>query len=213
MEIPPTASAANPAPRDTVSALSSQFAEANKDNFPKLRELASVILDTSGTYSDDAKIEAWRTQFQMAVTGQFRGAGAEDADLINQISRSDTSQQIEADRVRYADAMMAAVRGADAAGQPREEAVGRAALKHFDGLSQTDQRRLFASINAPDRTGSTPYQSVDDWRAQMINWAKLFAPISDTLDLSADAKKVVGNVAGATNSPPYKPGSNASLTA
>jgi hypothetical protein len=219
MDLPAIASSpvvSAPAPTDasTAVALKAQFAEANKDNFPKLRELAAIVLDSTGAYSDDAKIEAWQTQFQMAVTGKFRGASAEDADLMNQIGRSDTHQQIEAARVQYANTVAAAIHAADAAGLPRGEAVGRAALKHFDGLAATDQKRLFASINAPDQTGATPYGSVDDWRTQMMTLAKLFAPIEDKLDLSTAAKKTVGDFASSKpTAAPYRPGANATVTA
>jgi len=209
---PSPVQAADPATGETPAQRLARLGEENKDNFPKLRELAGIILDTTGAYSDDQKLEAWQTQFRMSVTLQFAGAGQEDRDLLNKIAKSDTYQQINAVRHQHMNAMMAAVKEADATGQSREAITGRKSLELYDSLSATDQKRMFASINAPDMTGATPYGSVDGWRTQMMSWAGLFAPIGDKLDLSADAKKVVGDLA-APASKPYAPGAKASLIA
>lgn len=183
-----------------------------ENNLKRFHELAAIVLDTSGAHSESAKVEAWTAQHRMGVTGQLRGFGPEERELINQIYRSETYQNIEAERVRYADAVLAAVKAADAVGSSRAEAVGRAALKHYDGLSRIGQERLFAAINAPDYTGATPYPNVDGWRTQMMSWAKLLEPITDRLDLSDEARRQVG-VLSPAKTEPYAPGAIASLEA
>lgn len=174
-----------------------RLAEQNKDNFPKLRELAGVILDTTGKYTDDQKLEAFQTQYRMSVTLQFAGASDDDRDLLNQIARSDTYQQINAVRHQHMFAMMAAVKEADETGQSREAVIGRKSLALYDSLSPLDQKRMFTSINAPDQTGATKYGSVDAWRSQMMSWAGLFAPIGDQIG-STDASKPKAYAPGAT---------------
>ena len=183
-----------------------------ENNLNRFRELAAIVLDTSGTYSESAKVEAWSAQHRMGVVGQLRGLGAEDRELMNQVYRSETYQNIEAARVRYMNTVIAAVKAADAAGTSRAEAVGKAALQHYDGLPGLEQERLFASINAPDYTGATPYANVDAWRGQMMSWAKLFEPISDRLDLSSEAKARVG-VLAPSRPDPYAPGALARVEA
>ena len=50
----------------------------------------------------------------------------------------------------------------------------RAGLAAFDGLSSSDQQILFkAGINAPDRSGSSPYADVQGWRDNMSAQLKL----------------------------------------
>jgi hypothetical protein len=132
-----------------------------------LDSLASVILDDSGKYSGGEKLDAYQASHQRSVTGQYRDVGPNGAKLLNQIAGSGTAQQVEAERVKYSDAMRAAIQQAGASGGSRSEALGGAALKHFDGLSKSDQQALFASINAPNRAGATPFANLDDWRAQM----------------------------------------------
>jgi hypothetical protein len=160
-----------------------------------LDSLASVILDDSGRYSGGEKLQAYKASHQLSVTGQYRNVGPDGAKLLNQIAGSGTAQQVEAERVKYSDAMRAAIQQAGASGGSHSEALGGAALKHFDGLSKSDQQALFASINAPNRAGATPFANLDDWRAQMSAMAGA-APMTpapvDRVSLSPYALSMVG---------------------
>jgi hypothetical protein len=215
----------NPLPPDKVgvpgrSSLS-RTDIANPDyqnNLDRLHGLANTILDTTGSFTDDEKLDAFDRWHSMAVTGKFVGFGPDEEKLHNAIARSKTSVDIESARMAYGNAVMAAIQQADAAGTSRKEAVGRAALKTFDGMSAYDQKALFTNINAMNRTGARPYGNMADFRRQLESWAGLFAPLDrgDRLDLSADAKAALGGPnakAAPTTSKPYAPGALSSTTA
>lgn len=180
------------------------------DSTPPLETLgglASVILDTAGKYTSGAKLDAYNSSQRMSVTGQYRDVGPDGAKLLNQIAGSATAQQVDAERVKYADAMSAAIQKAGAAGGSRSEALGAAALKYFDDLSSSDQQALFSSINAPDRSGATPFADLVDWRSQMSAMAGV-ARTADSVTLSPYARTLVGTTRSAPAAPPvYTSGS------
>ena len=174
--------------------------------------LASVILDGTGKYSGSDKLHAYNTSFRLSVTGQYRDVGPDGANLLNQIAGSGTAQQVESHRASYADAMMAAIQKAGASGVSRSAALGAAALKHFDSLPDPDQQALFSSINAPDRTGATPFADLVDWRDQMSAMAGLPRPPADTVTLSPYAQTLMGESKPAAPGPPvYSAGSVANI--
>jgi hypothetical protein len=176
--IAPVAQAAAPAP-------------GAADPAAALHGLASVILDASGKASDGDKLAAYNTSFRQAVTGQFRNLGPDDRRLLNQIGVSDTAQAVQGARATYESRMMAAIQQAGARGAPHGQALGAAALAHFDALPDHEQNLLFSSLNAPDRTGATPFTGVSDWRGQMAAMGGVSAPV-DRVELSDAAKAVVG---------------------
>jgi hypothetical protein len=166
-----------------------------ENNLKRFHGLASVILDSSGNYSDDQKLDAWNGQFRMAVTGQLKGFGPDEAKLINDIATSDISGKIETARVAFANAQVTAIQQADATGGDRGQMAAQAALKYLGGLGGFDQKLAFASINTPNRTGATRYASMDDWKQQLSLLAGLFKPIDNpSAKDSGTSAKTVSNV-------------------
>lgn len=156
-----------------------------------LQGLASTVLDASGKVSDADKLDAYASAQRLNITGQYAGVGQAGAALLNQISNSPTAQNVEAQRTGYANAMMGAIQRAGAAGVSHAQALGAASLQHLDALSATDQQALFASVNAPNRAGVTPFASLDDWRGQMAAMGQASAPV-DRVELSGAARALVG---------------------
>ena len=180
-----------------------------------LRGMASVVLDMTGRASDADKLSAYNSSFKQAVTGQFAKLGPDDRRLLNQVGNSDTAQAVRTARATYEGKMMGAIQQARASGAPHGQALGTAALNHFDSLPGHEQNLLFSSLNAPDRTGATPFASVSDWRGQMGAMAGVSTPV-DRVELS-DAGKAAMNAAPpatAAATPvvtPYVAGSLASI--
>jgi hypothetical protein len=198
-------SSAARAPLAPVQAVSpSQIAPGSTSPLAALQGLASTVLDTSGKVSDTDKLDAYTSAQRLSIAGQSIGGGQASADLLNQIANSPTAQKVETQRASYADAMMGAIQRASAAGVPRAQALGAASLQHFDGLSGTDQKALFASINAPNRAGVTPFAGLDDWRGQMAAMGKVSAPV-DRVELSDSARALVGVSAPTAPTAPAQP--------
>ena len=156
-----------------------------------LQGLARTVLDTSGKVSEAAKLEAYASTQRLSITGQFAAVGLPGAALLNQIANSASAQNVETQQTGYADAMIGAIQKASAAGVTHAQALGTASLQHFDALSGTDQQALFASINAPNRAGVTPFTGLEDWRGQMAGLGKVSAAI-DRIELSDAARALVG---------------------
>jgi hypothetical protein len=176
----------------------SRIAQGSTSPLATLQGLASTVLDTSGKVSDADKLDAYAGSQRLNITGQYAGVGPAGAALLNQIANSPTAQNVETQRAGYADAMMGAIKRASAAGVPPAQALGAASLQHFDGLSPSDQKALFASLNAPNRAGVTPFAGLDDWRGQMALMGKVSAPV-DRVELSDQARAL------ADASPPTAP--------
>lgn len=187
--------AGNPLPPERIgtpglSALAPAGSPANPDyqnNLDRFTQLANVVLDETGAYSREEKLDAWNAQFRMAVTGQLMGLGPEVSQRLNDIGRSSTAQDIESARVRLMNVQMDAFRRADAAGADQDAAVAQATLAHLDGLDDFDRKLTFTSVNAPDMTGATPYADFASWQRQLLVQAGLFAPLSDAKRETASA--------------------------
>lgn len=230
------------------------------------RSLSATVLDTSGKYTDDERLQAYNQVFKMTVTGQLKAIGdsGDDNKLYNQvIGGSDISQRANQLQEQWANSAVAALKSGGPA------AAGKSMLGTYDSLSKTDQDILFQQgINPVDRTGSTRYADVQSWRdnvsAQVMmstymrasgtvnaqgvldqgaaaakatsdpkfaaaaklavvkdntsaSWTQmvmqLFREPEDRVDLSDNAKKVVGDASGARNQlTTYKEGFVASKT-
>jgi len=181
-----------------------------------LQGLASVVLDATGRASDGDKLSAYNRSHQLAVTGKFANLGPDDRRLLNQVGNSDTAQAVRGARAAYETRMMGAIQQARASGGSHGQALGAAALSHFDSLPSHDQDLLFSSLNAPDRTGATPFANVGDWRAQMAAMGGISAPV-DRVELSDAAKAALGaappTAGAAAPSTPYVAGSVANVRA
>ena len=198
-------SSAAPSPLSPVQAVSpNQTAPGSTNLLATLQGQASTVLDTSGKVSDADKLDAYTSAQQLSITGQYVGAGQAGAALLNQIANSPTGQNVQTQRTDYADAMIGAIQQASAAGVPHAQALGAASLQHFDGLSGTDQKALFASINAPNRAGVTPFAGIDDWRGQMAAMGKVSAPV-DSIELSGAAQALMGASAPMAPTAPAQP--------
>lgn len=179
--------AGNPLPPEKIGTpglhpLSPPGSPANPDyqnNLDRFTQLANVVLDETGAYSREEKLDAWNAQFRMAVTGQLMGLGPEVSQRLNDIGRSSTAQDIESARVSLMNVQIDAFRRADAAGADQDAAVAQATLAHLDGLDEFDRKLTFTSVNAPDMTGATPYADFASWQRQLLVQAGLFAPLSD----------------------------------
>jgi hypothetical protein len=198
-------SSAAPSILAPVQAVSpNQNATASTSLLATLQGLASTVLDASGKVSDADKLDAYTGAQRLSITGQYAGVGQAGAALLNQIANSSTAQNVETQRSGYAHAMMGAVQQASAAGVPHAQALGAASLQHFDGLSGTDQKALFASINAPNRAGVTPFAGLGDWRGQMAIMGKVSAPV-DRIELSGAARALVDASAPTAPTTPAQP--------
>jgi hypothetical protein len=181
-----------------------------------LRGLATVVLDATGKASDGDKLSAYNRSNQLAVTGRFANLGPDDRRLLNQVGNSDTAQAVRSARAAYETKMMGAIQQARASGGSHGQALGAAALSHFDSLSSHDQNLLFSSLNAPDRTGATPFAGIADWRSQMAAMGGASTPV-DRVELSDAAKAAMSTaqpapIAAAPPSP-YVAGSVADIRA
>ncbi|HEY0435487.1 MAG TPA: hypothetical protein VGC92_02530 [Phenylobacterium sp.] len=204
--LPPVLASVAPVPQAAPAGAGSADAGA------ALQGLASVILDTSGKASDEDRLAAYNTARQQAVTGQFRGLGPDDRRLLNQIGNSDTAQAVQNTRATYDARMRAAIQQAGASGGSHSQALGVAALAHFDSLPGFPQKLLFSSLNAPDRTGATPFAGLQDWRDQMGAMGGVRATV-DRVELSATARGLLGadRPSPAPAQPAYVSGSLASV--
>jgi hypothetical protein len=198
-------SSAAPSPIAPVQAVSSsQTAPGSTSLLATLQGLASTVLDISGKVSDADKLNAYTSAQRLSITGKYAGVGQAGAALLNQIANSPTAQKVETQRAGYANVVMGAIQRASTAGVPHAQALGAASLQHFDGLSGTDQKALFASINAPNRAGVTPFAGLDDWRGQMAVMGKVSAPV-DRIELSGAARALVGASAPTAPTTPVQP--------
>jgi len=99
----------------------------------------------------------------MAVRGDLLGMSDNDRALYDAAtSKSDIGQRAYQLQESYIASVNAAAQRGGAA------AAIKAGLANFDSLSASDQQILFkGGINAPDRSGSGPYTSVESWRDNM----------------------------------------------
>lgn len=195
-------------------------AAANPDyenNLNRFNQLADVILDESGAYSKQEKLDAWQAQFKMAVSGQLMGLPPEVSKRGNQIAQSSTYREIESARIALMNTQMEAIQRADSAGGDRGKMVAQATLEHIKGMSSYDENVLFASVSPPDMFGKQAYKDVGAWKQSLLVEAGLFAPLDDSvrLDLSEDARGLLGapRTSSAALAKSYAPGDNASTWA
>ncbi len=187
--------AGNPLPPEKIGTpglhpLSPPGSPANPDyqnNLDRFTQLANVVLDETGAYSREEKLDAWNAQYRMAVTGQLMGLGPEVSQRLNDLARSSTYQDIESARVRLMNVQMDAFRRADAAGADQDAAVAQATLAHLNGLDDFERKLTFTSVNAPDMSGATRYTDFASWQQQLLVQAGLFAPLADEKRETASA--------------------------
>jgi hypothetical protein len=146
--ISPAAAAARSAP---------DFAE----KIGRFQARANTVLDASASGAE--RLQAYQDVFAMAVKGDLLGMSDDDRALYDAAtSKSDIGQRAYQLQASYIATVSAAVqRGGAAAGV-------KAGMAQFDSLSASDQQVLFkGGIDAPDRSGSGPYGSVQAWRDNM----------------------------------------------
>jgi hypothetical protein len=131
------------------------------DKIGRFRALANTVLDASASGAD--RLQAYQDVFAMAVKGDLLGMSDDDRALYDAAtSKSDIGQRAYQLRESYIATANAAARRGGAA------AAIKAGLANFDSLSASDQQILFkGGINAPDRSGSGPYATVQGWRDNM----------------------------------------------
>ena len=160
---PPAATLLAPIRPISAAAAAARAAPGFADKIGRFQARANTVLDTSGRVSEGERLQAYQDVFRMAVNGDLLGMGDDDRALYDAAtSKSDIGQRAYQLQGAYIGAINAAARAGGAA------AAIRAGLANFDGLSTSDQQILFkAGINAPDRSGSGAYGSVQDWRDNM----------------------------------------------
>ena len=163
------------APDPATAALQAARAEPGyAENMGRFQTLAGSILDTSK--SESSRVDAYQALHKMAVTGDLRGMTKEDQKLYEQaMVSSDLSQR----SIQLQNAHIASINAAAQSGGAG--AALKTAMSAFDGLSNSDQNLLFkAGLNAPDRTGSTPYGSVQGYRDNLSAQLQLFTYMNDS---------------------------------
>lgn len=137
------------------------------DKISLFQSRANTVLDTSASGAE--RLQAYQDVFRMAVRGDLLGMSDDNRALYDAAaSRSDIAQKAFQLQGSYVGAVNAGSRSGGGA------ASIRAGLAAFDGLSSSDQQILFkAGINAPDRSGSSPYADVQGWRDNMNAQLKL----------------------------------------
>jgi len=190
-------------------------AAADAGQAATLQGLAAVVLDTTGKASDADKLAAYNASYRLAVTGQFSNIGTDDRRLLNQVGNSDIAQAVKGARAAYEAKMLGAMDQAGRSSAPHGQALGAAALRHFDSLPDHQQNLLFSSLNAPSRTGETPFAGIADWRGQM---AAIGGVPVDRVQLSDAAKAALAAAPASTSAPapsatPYVSGSVANIRA
>lgn len=122
--------------------------------------LSSTVLDTSGQYSEDQRVQAYQTLQSMSVTGKLIGLDDDRRKTLDQATFSSDIGQ------RSQDLQRSFIQAVNTAGQSGGAAGAlKASLAAFDGLSTSDQNILFSTgLNAMDRTGAKPYGDAQGWR-------------------------------------------------
>jgi hypothetical protein len=130
------------------------------DKIGRFQARANTVLDASASGAD--RLQAYQDVFAMAVKGDLLGMSDDDRALYDAAtSKSDIGQRAYQLQESY-------IASVNAAGQRGGAAAIKAGLAQFDSLSASDQQILFkGGIDAPDRSGSGPYGSVQGWRDNM----------------------------------------------
>lgn len=151
----PAVQAEAPIPPPTMSTAFSK----NADRFGAL---TATISDMSGKYSDDERLQAYASLFEMGVRGELRGMDAGSAKLYSKtIMESDIGVRARQLQERE----VAVIGGAVANGQ----SPALAQLKFIAGLSESDQKRHFTvTANGFGVSGSRQYANFDAYRDQLV---------------------------------------------
>jgi hypothetical protein len=160
---PPAATLLAPIRPISAAAAAARAAPDFADKISRFQSRANTVLDTSGKISEGERLQAYQDVFRMAVSGDLLGMSDDDRALYDAATtKSDIGQRAFKLQESYTSAVNAAAQKGGAA------AAIKAGLANFDDLSTSDQQILFkAGINAPDRSGSSPYASVQGWRDNM----------------------------------------------
>jgi hypothetical protein len=131
------------------------------DKIGRFQARANTVLDASASGAD--RLQAYQDVFAMAVKGDLLGMSDDDRALYDAAtSKSDIGQRAYQLQESYIASVNAAAQRGGAA------SAIKAGLAQFDSLSASDQQILFkGGIDAPDRSGSGPYGSVQGWRDNM----------------------------------------------
>jgi hypothetical protein len=129
------------------------------DKIGRFQARANTVLDASASGAD--RLQAYQDVFAMAVKGDLLGMSDDDRALYDAAtSKSDIGQRAYQLQESYSATVNAAAQ--------RGGAAIKAGLAQFDSLSASDQQILFkGGIDAPDRSGSGLYGSVQAWRDNM----------------------------------------------
>jgi hypothetical protein len=160
---PPAATLLAPIRPISPAAAAARAAPDFADKISRFQSHANSVLDTSGKVSEGERLQAYQDVFRMAVSGDLLGMSDDDRALYDAAtSQSDIGQKAyQLQKAHIATVNAAAQTGGAAA-------AIKAGLANFDALSTSDQQILFkAGIDAPDRSGSGPYGSVQAWRDNM----------------------------------------------
>lgn len=135
---------------------------AFSQNASQFQQLSSIVLDTSGTYTEDEQANAYSSLYAMGVNGQLRGMDSDNQKVLNQVL-SGSAVAVKAQEIQQRD--FATVTAAAANGDSPAEAK----LKFVAGLSDQDQRTYFNVAQNPfTPSGSREYADFDSYRNQLV---------------------------------------------
>lgn len=167
-----------PPPKPEFTNPENEAAKAAPDFATKLarfQSLADTVTDATGKFTEEQKLQAYVSVFEMSVTGQLKGMGNTGQARSDEVYRSDFGQKVQQLHSGMSAKVMP-LEGSNSAG---------AALSYFDNLSASDQNILFqTSINAPKRDGKK-FSGVQGWRDNMNALIKLNDHTQQNRDLIA----------------------------
>ena len=148
----------------------------------------STVLDTSGKFSYDQRLQAYSSLFEMGVKDKLRGMDTDNAKQYWQaIMYSDIGTRAAQLQQQGVSSMISAA--------GRGESPAGAQLKFFAGLSEQDQKTDFTvTANSFTFGGNRQYANIDSYRDQLVANASVDAP-----DGAAQALKTLSPVAAGNN--------------
>jgi hypothetical protein len=164
----------------------------------QFQNLASIVLDTSGKYSQDDQLNAYNSLWKLGITGNTGGMDESDSKTFwNAIQNSSIGQLQNQLFYQSQNAVEAAWNSGTPTG--RGAAAGAALVNFYNNLSSFNQNVFFTtSINRIQKDGSQPYASADAWLSSL--GASVPATPSVTITLSSAAQAALSSTAGGSGS-------------
>jgi hypothetical protein len=176
------------ATRATGSAPATSAFAQNQDRFATL---AGTVLDTSGKYSDDQRLQAYSSLLQMGAKGQLQGMDGVSSKLYAKVTTdSDIGTKVAQIRPDSMSAMVAAAQ--------RGQSLAVAKLKFFAGLPPQDQKVDFALVETGSATSIADQpMDFDSFRNHLVTDASQDLPERTGKALKTLSSATAGSAWGA----------------